>query len=459
MSPAQTVNEPMTKNHLQNLHRSLFGTSRNGRTERNPRGHRRMLAMERLESREMLSVTALQTASFSQSALDKPQSKIFQYADQWWTVMPNKTGTWVYRLDGTSWTQTQKISTNSKVHVDVELNGDLAQVLLVGSSNSALTQLATLQYVAADNQFEAWALRPQLTNVGLLKGVETATIEVDSTGRLWVASDTKSTIEVRYSDGVYSTFSNPITIASGIKGDDISSIIAMPNHTIGVLWSNQNTKRFGFRTHVDGADPMQWSADEAPASQSALNIGHGMADDHMHLAVESNGTLYAAVKTGYDKSPYSHISLLVRRPNGTWDDLYFVDTAGTRPVIVVDEAAGQLIMAYSTKEGGGDIVYRTSPLDSISLSDKQVLIPGKVNNVTTAKITSTNQIVFMADGKSAIFTFDTLTPVSNLSISSPTAIVGTTATDLAFADASLLNTTGGSSQTSTNLNQSVGISV
>src|SRR5213079_3206105 len=113
--------------------------------------------------------------------------------------------------------------------------------------------------------------------------------------------------------------------------------------------------------------------------------------------------------------PNSHISLLVRRPNGTWDDLYLVDTAGTRPVIVVDETAGQLIMAYTTKEGGGDIVYRTSPLDHISLSDKAVLIPGSVNNVTTAKVTSSNQIVFLADGKSALFTFDALPPVATSS--------------------------------------------
>ena len=434
----------MSKHHLQNLRQSLFGKSRKSHARKTARRHSRILAMESLESREMMSITPLQTASFSQSALDKPQSKIFQYANQWWEVMPNKTGTWVYRLDGSTWTATQKISANTSVHADVKLVGDLAEVLLVGISNSATTQLATLQYVAADNQFEPWALRPTLTNVGLLKGVETATVEMDSTGRLWVASDTKSTIEVRYADGVYSSFSKPITIASGITTDDISSIIAMPNHTIGVMWSNQNAKRFGFRTHVDGADPTQWSADEVPAGQSALNIGHGMADDHIHLAVESNGTLYAAVKTSYDKSPYTHITLLVRRPNGTWDNAYFVDTAGTRPVIVVDEAAGQLIMAYTTKEGGGDIVYRTSPLDNISLSSRAVLIPGKVNNVTTTKVTSSNQVVFMADGKSVLFTFDVVAPpvvTSSFTVSAFSSSLtssGPTASDLAFADPNLV---------------------
>ena len=111
-----------------------------------------------------------------------------------------------------------------------------------------------------------------------------------------------------------------------------------------------------------------WSADEMPGSQSALNVGHGMADDHMHVAVASDGTLYAAVKTSYDKNGYPKMGLLVRRPNGIWDNFYGIDDSGTRPVIVVDEAANQLIIAHTTKEGGGDIVYNTSPLDVISFS-------------------------------------------------------------------------------------------
>ena len=41
-----------------------------------------------------------------------------------------------------------------------------------------------------------------------------------------------------------------------------------------------------------------------------------MADDHIHLAVASNGTLYAAVKTSYDSSGYPKIALLVRRRVG-----------------------------------------------------------------------------------------------------------------------------------------------
>ena len=117
--------------------------------------------------------------------------------------------------------------------------------------NGTSTQLATLQYDSGpDNRFEPWSLRPQLVNIQLSSGVETATIEVDSTGRMWIASDASSTVEVRYSDGPYTTWSAPITVASGINSDDISAIVAMPNNQIGVFWSNQSTNLFGFRVHV-----------------------------------------------------------------------------------------------------------------------------------------------------------------------------------------------------------------
>ena len=290
----------------------------------------------------------------------------------------------------------------------MKLVGDLAHVLLYNGTSS---QLATLQYDSGpDNRFEPWSLRPQLVNVSLSSGVETATLEVDSTGRMWIASDASSTVQVRYSDGLYTSWSAPITVASGISSDDISAIVAMPNHQIGVMWSNQSTKLFGFRVHVDCDTPRQWSADERPASQSAQNVGAGMADDHIHLAVSADNTLYAAVKTGYDKSGYARIALLVRRPNGTWDNLYNVDDNGTRATIAVDDAAGKFVIAYESKEGGGDILYRESPLGTISLSPVKTMISGSLANVTTTKVTTTNEIVFMADTKSVIYRFDTASP-------------------------------------------------
>jgi hypothetical protein len=399
----RTAEATMSQQLLKSIQQSLFGKAHSQSKRKRVHGRRRTLAMETLEGRQMMSVTPLQSVAFAEDAGLKPQSKIFEHDETWWTVMPNKTGTWVYRLDGTTWTQTQQISTNKKVHADVKLDGDLAHVLLFSGSKS---QVATLQYDAVDKTFEAWSQQPNLVNVSL--SGQTATIERDSTNRLWIASIGKTGVEARYSDGLHTTWSGPITIAPKVSSRDMSSIIAMPNDSIGIFWSDQKTKRFGFRVHEDGAAATTWSANEIPGGQSALNIGKGMADDHVHLAVTSDNTLYASIKTGYDKKGATSIGLLVRRPNAVWDNLYTVSDTGTRGVVVASEAAGQLIVAYTTKTGGGDIVYKTSPLDNISFSTAQVLIPSKVNNVTTTKVTSSNQVVFLADSKSALFTFDTL---------------------------------------------------
>ena len=218
-------------------------------------------------------------------------------------------------------------------------------------------------------------------------------------------------MKCRYSDGNYSTWSAPINIASGINSDDISAIVAMPNNQIGVFWSNQSTDRFGFRVHVDGTAPNDWSNNEVPASQSALNVGGGMADDHVHLAVAADGTLYAAVKTSYDSSGHPKIALLVRRPNGVWDNLYSISNSGTRPTIALSDVAGKVVIAWESKEGGGDILYRETPFGAVNLSATKTMMSGNLADPTTTKTTSTDKLVFMADEKSVLYSFD-LTPTN-----------------------------------------------
>ncbi|MBF8964694.1 hypothetical protein I0P70_15700, partial [Pontibacter sp. FD36] len=200
-------------------------------------------------------------------------------------------------------------------------------------------------------------------------------IEVDDTGRMWLAYDGSSTVNVRWSDAPYTQWSSPITLASGIASNDKCAIIAMPGK-IGVFWSNQNTKRWGFKTHTDGDSPTNWSADEVPASQSALNVGYGMADDHMNLKVASDGTLYCAIKTGYNDESYPLIGLLVRRANGTWDSLYDVSRLGTTPIVVLNEDAGKLRIVYSSRTYGGDILYNESPISNISIGPQMTLKEG-----------------------------------------------------------------------------------
>ena len=355
----------------------------------------------------MLSAGLLDSASFERIAPmeisantgEKPQSKVWCHDDTWWSVLPNKSGTFLWRLDGAAWSPVLKLSQNTAVRADVEPNGDLAHVLLYCGRSS---ELVTAEYVPGEvGTYQFWSTQRDTVDVALSSGVETATIELDSTGRLWLASDAKSTVEVRYSDYPYYSFSSPITIASGIHSDDISCVTSLGNGSIGVLWSNQNAKRFGFRVHQDGDAPGQWTANEVPASQSARSVGGGMADDHLNCAVASDGTLYAAVKTSYDQSGQPRVGLLVRRPSGEWDPLYNVDTSGTRAIVMLNEEANRLIVAYTATEGGGNILYRESPMDVIAFGARKTLISGTVNNVSSTEQPFTDELVVIAAGGSS----------------------------------------------------------
>src|SRR5690606_18555669 len=107
--------------------------------------------------------------------------------------------------------------------------------------------------------------------------------------------------------------------------------------------------------------------------------------DHINLKVAADGTLYAAVKTSYDSSAQPKIALLVRRPNGTWDPLYNVDTNGTRAIALLNESTNKLRVVYTASEGNNDILYKESDATTISFGPSQLLIDGSVNNVTSTK--------------------------------------------------------------------------
>lgn len=381
---------------------------RNLRTARNNRTRRRpqvgiVSEVERLEDRTLLSVSSVASlGSISKSGAtgEKPQSKVWEHGGQFFTALEHDDGTAVFRLDGTQWTPILTLAEDA-YQADVKVDGDLVHILLEDGKD---TKLASLQYVnGASGSYQFWSVRPQLASINL-GDPETATIDIDSTGRMWVAYDKGSNVVVRYSDGPYTTWSNEIVVASGIKSDDITSVIALPNGTIGVFWSNQSAKRFGFKTHVDGAAPNAWSSDEVPGNASAVSAGKGMADDHLNLKVTSDGTLYAVIKTSYDSSSQVGIGLLVRRPNGTWDKIYSVDTDGTRPTIQVIEETDTIIVAYRNTDGSGPINYRESKISNIAFGAEKVLISqSSANNVSSAKNVAGTKAVFVAGSSSTVY--------------------------------------------------------
>jgi hypothetical protein len=323
----------------------------------------------------------------------RPQAKVFTNAGKHWAIIAVTGGTFLWRLDGTNWTQILRLSTKN-ARADCIVQGNVTHIFLFLGQSS---ELMSVEYDVSTGTYIPWNKRKTKVDLVLDMGVETGTIALDSTGRMWLASDAITDINVRYADAPYTSWSGPVTIASGVDDDDISAIVAMPGTgKIGVLWSNQDTKRFGFRTHADGTDPAIWTADEMPASQSALDEGKGMADDHLDIKHGSDGTIYCAVKTSYDEAGFTKIALLVRRPNGSWDNLYPVSDNGTAPIVLVNEAQGKVKVVYSADTYGGVIYYKEALFSNFIFGQEHTLISGLNNYATSTHYTYNSDVVILA---------------------------------------------------------------
>src|SRR6185295_7572 len=112
-----------------------------------------------------------------------------------------------------------------------------------------------------------------------------------------------------------------------------------------------------------------------------------------------DGTLYVAVKSSYDTGGVPHISLLVRRPNGHWDDAYQVNQDGTRPLLLLNEPANLIRVV---DEDQGTIRYRDSPISSIHFGSQKTLMSGSLNDPTSSKMSWTSDVVVMAYGKGVL---------------------------------------------------------
>lgn len=339
------------------------------------------------------AIITLQDLDVAANTGEKPQSKVWLHDNYWWAVLPDSTGTKLWKLDDKRWVNVLHLSDLTNIHADTKTLDHLTHILL----NSGIqSELVSVEYNQTTHTYHIWSKRPTHTTIMLDRGVETATIDVDSSGRMWLASDGQEEINVRWSDVPYTNWSNPITLTEEVSRDDICVVVAFPNGDVGVLWSNQRNKRFGFRLHQKDTSPTSWLKDEIPSSGSAEPVGGGMADDHLNCAIGLDGTLYAAVKTSYDMMGYSKIALLVRRPSGEWDKLYNVDESGTRGIVLLNERSKYVMVVYTASEGQNNIVYKVSDLSSISFGPRRMLLAQRVNNITSTKQGFTDEIVILA---------------------------------------------------------------
>ena len=94
-----------------------------------------------------LTFTSLEQLPISALAQEKPQSKVWTYDGHWWAVMPNSSGTHLWKLVGTTWVDVLTLSSDTDTYADAKAIGDVVHILLFHHRTSS--ELVSLEYVSA----------------------------------------------------------------------------------------------------------------------------------------------------------------------------------------------------------------------------------------------------------------------------------------------------------------------
>jgi hypothetical protein len=360
---------------------------------------------------------------------DKPQSKLWFQDGTWWGLLynPAVAATQIYRLDLP--TQTW-VSTGTTIDTRLTARGDVlwdgqAQKLYVVSGTTVISEWgqppdpasvaagsAQLSRFSYDASTRTYSLDPGFPATVHNGSTESITLAKDSTGELWVtytqvAPDNSNQAYVAHSVGSDDVWSAPIplpTPAASVNYDDISSIIAFQGNKIGVMWSNQDDRKFYFAVHNDGDPDTSWQTEVAYGGGVA-GCSAGCANDHISLKAD-NGLIYAGVKTANKNDGQPFIVLLVRDLAGNWTSNVFgtVEQLHTRPLVLIDDEHRELYLFTVEPEVGGSIYYKATSLDNISFAPGEGTLFIKsggdtdISNPTSTKqnLNSTTGLVVLA---------------------------------------------------------------
>ncbi|MFN8494903.1 MAG: Calx-beta domain-containing protein [Caldilineaceae bacterium] len=307
----------------------------------------------------------------SRPTAEKAESKLWWNDGAWWGILwdstPSSWGYKIYRLNNATqnWEPTNVV-------VDLR-NTTKADTLWDNTAKKLYIVSHVYSGIHASNQTTTDTnLHAKLSRFSYNAGIytldpgfpvdvnnntsETAVIAKDGAGVLWVTYvlGVKDVTKTTYSVWVNRSNDNGVTWgqpyilpapdAVGVNADDISAVIAY-NGYVGVMWSDQNSKKLYFATHANGAG-------DTASDWQATAITTPLVDDHMNLkAMQADpaGNVFAIIKTAAT-SP--KIALLVCKNNcavATNWSLYPVWSGSdyiSRPGILID-AQNRKIYAFA----------------------------------------------------------------------------------------------------------------
>jgi hypothetical protein len=345
-------------------------------------------------------------------AADKPQNKLWWNDGKWWAGLYNTAAAafHIYRLDPSTqtWIDTgTTIDNRPDSHLDTLWDGQ--HLLIVAGSLSHDALLYRFSYSSSVTAYSLDFGFPVSVRSG---GSQSIAITRDSTGQLWVTFTQGEQVWVNCSlgaDNIWHGAFMPSLAGTDVTSDDISGIIAVPESaTVGMMWSNQDDKKFYFSVHRDGDPPTAWQPSEIALPGPGENASYPWADNHINLKT-LNGKVYAAVKTSLDALTDTSLPLnmlLVRDMTGAWSNYPFgrVSDGHTRPIVVLDQDHGNAYMMATAPQVGGSIYYKMTPLDNIQfpLGRGAPILRSStdtdINNVTSTRqnLTSTTGLAVLA---------------------------------------------------------------
>jgi hypothetical protein len=337
---------------------------------------------------------------------DKPQSKLFHAHGAWWAIMLDADGKLRIHelLSNHTWRQAGAVVDN-RVSSTADLLFDGTQLYVASRDGTTPLRVSRMSFDATDRSWNLDAGFPVTVNAG---GSESASIEKDSTGMLWVTWTRSKTVWVSHtttSDTSWVNGYRPTVADTAVTSDDISGLISFQGK-IGVMWSDQGDNKFAFAIHQDGAPDNQWT------NETALG-GPKLADDHINLKSLSDdpqGRVYAVVKTSLNDVAASSpsdplILLLIRDSDGTWTQETVATIADdwTRPLLQIDTVNARVLAFGTAPEKGGIIYLKAAPLANPDFQTGRgtpfVSFSGRtLNNATGTKQPLTQQtgVVVMA---------------------------------------------------------------
>jgi hypothetical protein len=322
------------------------------------------------------------TGGNSEVTGEKPESKLWWNDGLWWGSLWSTAGNAyrIHRLDLASqtWVDTgTALDSRKNSRADALWDGqNLYVVSHVFAANAGQLapagqrgQLYRYSYYATTKSYSLDTGFPIEVTGGKS---ETLVLDKDSTGTLWVTYVESQRVMANHSlngdDRVWGTpFALPITEATGLSTDDISSIISYNQH-IGVMWSNQVTKKMYFAVHPSGAPDDVWTR------VIAYSVS---ADDHINLKsleTDNAGNVFSVIKSS--KSAALIVLLVCKnnlnrcKSNTDWTayTVYAGSTYNpTRPALLIDTGNRNLYVFTRNVDASSNsaIYYKSTPMDNI----------------------------------------------------------------------------------------------